>query len=398
LRDLEAALAAANEQIRGKDRTIEVLSAANSALTVANASLTATVAALSEIARVVTPAACALTFNDLWPSYEQSEKRKLASWNTTVGRWKHVCRHIGDRPVMATTLSTIQFYRDARVPEITCRKKPTSPTTRDREIELIRRMTHWAAVQRPPLIPRDPLAGFEREDLFEEANNVRRNVIEEDPDAPLSIEDLLSHANDLDEGYVLVAYDTGMRREELVLLEWSWIDRRERVIEIPAEVTKGGFGGRQVPISQRAIDAIDRLPRDFRRKSPWVFTNQRTGRHYHKDHISARFRELQERAGMSGPSGPPWLHDLRRSFITLTRRRGEDTMEIMEITGLHTTKAFTRYNIHARKDVIAVRDRIEKARQEEIDFFGRRRGPQRASAPADKASQRESNTDLLKNC
>lgn len=332
-----------------------------------------------------------LTFNEMWPSYEQSEKRKLASWNTTEGRWKHVSRHIGARRVMATTMATIEFYRDARVPEITCRNTPTTATTRDREIELIRRMTHWASIQTPPLIPSDPLAGIDREDLFEQKSNVRRNVIEEDPAAPLALEDLLAHGDVLDHAVVLVAFDTGMRRDELVRLEQGWIDRRARVIEIPPEVTKGGFGGRQLPISQRALDAIDALPRDFVHKSPWVFTNPKRGKHYHKDYISERFRRLQERAGMTGPSGPPWLHDLRRSFITLTRRRGEDTIEIMEITGLHTLKAFTRYNIHARKDVIAVRDRIERARQEEIDFYGRRRGPRHADPPPTELEEKKIN-------
>lgn len=399
--DVEAALAAANEQIRDllAARLADAGVIAEQAKTIVGQRLTiatqaATIGILVERAgQGAAPPGFALTFSDLWPSYEQGEKRKLTSWNTVVGRGKHVLRHLGDRPVMATTLSTIQFYRDARIPEITCRNTPTSATTRDREIELIRRMTHWAATQKPALVPSDPLAGIDRDDLFEQKSNVRRNVIEEDPAATLSLDDLLHHADALDQAVVLTAYDTGMRRDELVRLEHAWIDRRARVIEIPPEVTKGGFGGRQLPISQRALDAIDALPRDFVHKSPWVFNNPKRGKHYHKDYISERFRRLQERVGMTGPSGPPWLHDLRRSFITLTRRRGEDTIEIMEIAGLHTLKAFQRYNIHARKDVIAVRDRIEKARQEEIDFFGKRRGPKRAASPRHSEELKKGNTE-----
>lgn len=85
-----------------------------------------------------------------------------------------------------------------------------------------------------------------------------------------------------------------------------------------------------------------------------------------------------EAPAVVGPSGPPWLHDLRRSFITLARRRGEETTNIMAASGHKTMAAFQRYNIHARKDALLVRDRVEAARAHELAALEERRGPQRS--------------------
>lgn len=352
-----------------------------------------------------------LTWADLWKIFEQDGGgENLESWNTVLGRAKHIVRIIGAVPVMDTTIVNVRTYRATRKAEFTVRKTLTSPKTRNNEIELIRHMSRWASRQKPPLIPSDPLAGYDREELFEPVNNVRRNVVEDDPHAQLSIADLLDHGDEMDRAMVLVAHRSGMRRAEIALLERSWIDRRPgpdrkpmRIIEIPPGIAKGRKGkkeGRQTWISVEALEAIDRytstLPFPLQRRGVWVFINPRTGKHYHKDHLTVRFKRLQERAGMSGPSGPPWLHDLRRSFITLARRRGEETTNIMAASGHSTMAAFQRYNIHARRDALAVRDRVEHARETELTALAEmRRGPQRATGSVDVGDV--ANPDLEKN-
>lgn len=352
-----------------------------------------------------------LTWRDLWTIYEQeADSANLESWNTVTGRAKHIVRIIGAVQVMDTTIVHVRTYRAQRKAEFTCRKTLTSAKTRNNEIELIRHMSRWASRQRPPLIPSDPLAGYEREELFEPLNNVRRNVVEDDPHAQLSLADLMDHGDEFDRALVLVAHSSGMRRAEIVLLERSWIDRRPgpdrkpmRIVEIPPGIAKGRKGkkdGRQTWISEEALHAIDTytstLPFTLQRRGVWVFMNPRTGRHYHKDHLTERFRRLQERAGMSGPSGPPWLHDLRRSFITLARRRGEETTNIMAASGHSTMEAFQRYNIHARRDALVVRDRVDAARDRELTALAEmRKGPQRASAQ--NVESEAPTTDIEKN-
>lgn len=335
----------------------------------------------------VPPPKSLLTWRQLWEPYAEAEHEKLASWDTVVGRWRHIDQHIGGDCVMDGTIHTLRRYRGVRAKELTPYKRPTTATTRNREIEVILRMARWASRQKPPLIPHNPFAGLEREDVFEAVENVRRNIVEDDPEAQLSIWNLLEGADPFECALVLVDHSSGMRRRELALLERAWIDWGERIIEIPPGVAKGRRGqrpGRQTFIRQDALDAIEAywetLPFPHRYRSPFVFCNPRTGGHYSYGHLSVRFRALRDRRGFIGPSGPVTLHDAgRRSFITLHRRRGEDISNIMKASGHKTQSAFDRYNIHALKDTIAVRDRIEAARERELAAKKiQRRGPVRS--------------------
>ena len=409
-----AITAALVEALQAEIRSLrsEILSkdAQNAALTAALTQLTAVIEKLST--RVDAPPNTALThpltWNELWKAYEDDgEAKKNAAWNTAEGRWrKHLGPHFGAERVMTTILSSIKGYRRKRAEEFTIRKKLTAPATRNREIELLRSVAAWGRRQNPPLIPADPFDSLSRDDLFEPEENIRLNVVEDDPQATMSIEDLLRYGNELDCALVLMAHSSGMRRGELAIGECDWLDLRPdrngkplRIVQIPPGVSKGRRGkklGRQTFISEAALGAYLRyrktLPFPLQRRGRFWFMNTTEkfyGEHLHPDTLTQRFKELQERAGLSGPSGPPWLHDLRRSFITLARRRGEDTSNIMEASGHLTAQAFNRYDIHARKDAIAVRDRVDQARAAELAaLLEQRRALYEASTGVDSGEDR----------
>lgn len=329
-------------------------------------------ARLEEIAQFVrglgTDRTAPINWRQLVEVYRKSEVHmQLGSWATILGRLEHIDRILGRRPVAETTIAWVWEYRVQRAQEVTKRGRPTTPATRNREIEYIRRLTRWGSIQIPPLLARDPLAPYKREMFFEEENNIRRNVVEEIDGEPLLLEDLLKHGDDLDRALVLVAYDSGMRRKELACMEHSWI-HRGRLIEIPPGITKGRKGrkpGRITITSERALEAIARW-REYHRHPVWVFPSRNGKTHLHPDTLTQRFTELQERAGMSGPSGPTWLHDLRRSFITVLVRRGEDTRAVMDLSGHHTLKAFDRYNIRSHRNYLAIQARVAAARLAEL--------------------------------
>jgi len=334
-----------------------------------------------------------LTWAELWTHYSEFEAGKLGSWTTVQGRAKHVLRIIGHLRVAESTMHTVRHYREVRKTETTIRKKLTTPTTRNREIELILRMSRWASRQKPPLLQANPFAGYERGDLFEAIENVRLNVIEDNREGSLTLEDLLADADLFERALVLVAHSSGMRRRELALMQRAWIDRRPgpdgqplRIVRIPPGISKGKKGerkGRSTILSEEALQAIDdywqTLPFPHRYRNPYVFVSPKTWTHYEPGHLTVRFRALAERRGMVGPSGALWLHDCRRSFITLPRRRGEDTRNIMQMSGHATATAFERYDIYSNIDTIVVRDRMEDAREKErLALEEQRRGPQRA--------------------
>jgi len=337
-----------------------------------------------ELARLsISPKRCDLTWRGLIAAYRDHEQhRQLASWATIEGRLHHIDRILGERETMQADVKLIAAYRNQRARELTIRKKLTTPGTRNREIEYIRRLTRWGATRNPPLLPYDPLASIEREFFFEaDENSWRRNIVEEVPRELLTLDVFLSFGDDLDRALVLVAYDSGMRRREIALLEHDWIDREGLLINIPAGICKGRRGKkpeRTTVIKPRTLDAIDALPADER----WVFRSTRTKGHLHPDTLTSRFTALQRRASAAGPSGPPWLHDLRRSFITLTRRRGGDSQEIMALVGQTSTRAYVRYNVRTRKDLLVLRRRLEDAWAAELAELrsSQRRGPHRAKS------------------
>jgi integrase len=342
--------------------------------------------------------ASTLTWRDAWEYYDDDASERVSSLNTDRGRWKHIDRHLGGEAVAETTVDTLKAYRKERKAEFTKRKTLTTPKTRNNEIELMRRMSRL--LHRRKKTPSDPFSLMTQAEIFEPVENVRRNVVEDDPNATLTLDQLTNIGDELDRALVLVAHSSGMRRGEIAALEWDWIDRTPdkegrplRIVRIPPGISKGKKGkreGRETWISVDALAAINAyrktLPFPLQRRAVHVFINARTGKdgrpgkywgkHLHKDYLTERFERIRERAEAIGPSGPVWLHDLRRSFITLARRRNEDTSNVKQASGHTTDAAFDRYDIHARQDVIATRDRVEAARDADLAAISaQRKGP-----------------------
>lgn len=352
-----------------------------------------------------------LTWAELWPMYWDAVVNNLDSWKGVRSVGKHIVRLLGSKPVMETTVQLVRWYRATRKAEPIIggrgKGKLPKPKTIDNEIIILRRVTKWAGQQRPALLPSDPLGSAQQSELLENAPNIRLNVVDDDPDAPLSLAQFIRHGDEFDRAMVLVAHSSGMRRREIALFDTTWVDRRPgrdgkplRLVMIPPGISKGRRGhkkGRITIVSEDALAAIDEyrrtLPLLNQRRGGPVFVNADTGRGYHPDTLTARFKALQERAGATGPSGPVWLHDLRRSFITLARRRGEDAVNVMQLAGHTTLQSQERYHVRSLREAISIRDRIEAARAAELEALANeRRGPQRVGV--DKSDREENKRQL----
>jgi len=338
-----------------------------------------------------------LTWVQLWTVYEPREVHKLGSPAVQRSMGKHLCRLLGAELVSTMSTERAFQYRQQRKGELTPRRRPPCDKTINNEVILIRRLTRWAANHRPPLIERDPIGGVPEGDLLVPVDNVRLNVVDDRAGSELSLAQLLARADLLERAMVLIAHSSGIRRRELALLELGWIDRDLRVLTVPPGIAKGRKGkkpGRMTIISAAAIDALDEyratLPGSAR-ATRWAFVNPRRTRHYGPDFFTSRFGKLERRVGADGPSGPTWLHDLRRSFVTLARRRGEDAIRVMKLAGHATLESQQRYHVESLEEVLLSRDRIEAARA-----AATRRGPHRAPAPAATENVGEEATDNSK--
>lgn len=141
---------------------------------------------------------------------------------------------------------------------------------------------------------------------------------------------------------IALAYYTGMRRGEILALEWSMVDlKKTQHIYLPESITKTDRA-REIPVSDPLKQILDKLPRGL-----------------HDDHVILRrgkplkdIRTACEKAwaaagiewGRTDNHGERCLHDFRQTFATNMRRAGVDREVIKRITGHETDIMFSRYN------------------------------------------------------
>ena len=130
---------------------------------------------------------------------------------------------------------------------------------------------------------------------------------------------------------------TGMRREELVWLEWEDVDLKRRRITIQAKtdfVTKSGKA-RVVGISTRLAKIAARIKRDGR----YVFGG--ASPLMKGDGIGHAFKKLAKKAGL--PSSIT-LHSLRHTYITHLMEAGVNPRRVQELAGHKIFETTWRYS------------------------------------------------------
>ncbi len=238
----------------------------------------------------------------------------------------------GLRPSLKLNVGDVDAFRTKRFAEKTRLGRAPAPATLDKEVELLKRMLNYA--ERCGKIDRNPIA---KASLLRRSN-VRRSVIDEEAFARL-----LAAADEPLRPILLVAYDTGMRKAEILNLRWSAVDLQARTFRLYAEDTKTEEA-RTIYLTERVLGALRALPRAIA-DGP-VFMNPSTGEAWKE--IRFMFRRALRRAGLPTDL---WFHDLRRSFVTNARRRGVAESVVMRLSGHKTRAVFDRYNVVEDADV-----------------------------------------------
>jgi len=269
---------------------------------------------------------------DAWELYEPISRRDNDSWQSEQARARCILQHLGDRLVAKLNVGDVDAYRAKRFAEKTRMGRAPAPATLDKEVELLKRMLNYA--ERCAKIDRNPIA---KASLLRKSN-VRRLVIDEEAFARL-----LAAADEALRPILVVAYETGMRKAEILNLRWSAVDLNARSIRLHAEDTKTEEA-RTIYLTERVLAALKDLPRSIT-DGP-VFMNPRTGESFKE--IRFMFQRAVKRAGLPADL---WFHDLRRSFVTNARRRGVAESVVMRMSGHKTRAVFDRYNVVEDADV-----------------------------------------------
>jgi integrase len=287
------------------------------------------------------------TVRQLWAEYEPITKRDNDSWQSDVGRAAHLVRFLGDRRASRLTRGDVEEYRTKRQAETTRRGGAPAPGTLDREVELLKRLLNYAAACGQ--IPQNPIA---RVKLLR-VPNVRRVVLDDE-----AFERLRAKAEPWLRPILLVAFDTGMRKSEVLNLRWSQLDLKAGAVRLEAEDTKTEEP-RVVYLTERVLQTLAEQPRLLH--AQFVFVNPGTGKPWQD--MQGAVERARKAAGLEGI----WVHDLRRSFVTLARRSGLPESVVARFSGHRTAAVFKRYNIVEEQDLKAAVEVLNRARKDAND-------------------------------
>lgn len=142
----------------------------------------------------------------------------------------------------------------------------------------------------------------------------------------------------------------GLRRGELVLLQWDdvrWTDRVlvvRRALSDGVEVLPKSGRARYVPLADQALAALERLSRrgDFTQADDYVFINA-VGGHLDPSALRRRYVRVRDNAGLP----PLRFHDLRHTAGSLLVRH-MDPASVKDILG-HADLARTERYLHAQR-------------------------------------------------
>jgi integrase len=281
------------------------------------------------------------TVDDAWRAYEPKGRRDNDAWQTDRGRAAHLLRLLGAKQAKRLTAQEVEAYRTARLGELTRRKAPPTAATLDREVELLKRILNHA-VSRGEL-EKNPLAGVK---LLRKPN-VRRLVVDEEEFARL-----FEASEEALRPILLVAFDTGMREREILNLRWEQVSLKEGTITLLPQETKEE-DARTIVLTTRLRAALSALPRGLP-QTP-LFQNPRTGRPWQD--VRKVFRRARQKAGLAQGL---WFHDLRRSFVTRSRKAGIPESVVMRMSGHRTRAVFERYNVVNVDDVREAARRLDE--------------------------------------
>jgi integrase len=256
----------------------------------------------------------------------------LYIWEKVID--KNVRPHFGSIKAARLTTGMMDAYRQQR------KEAGASHTTVNRELALVRMAFHVGRKRTPPkvyLVPYFPM-------VIE--TNVRKGFLTDAQYAGLR-DELPRELRAL----FVTAYLTGIRKGELLAIQWHQVDFEASIITLEKGETKNK-DARSVPILSGDMSDLLHAARTAHPSAQYVFN--REGERI-KDFRRA-WADACNRAGV----GDLQFHDLRRTAVRNMRRAGVPQVIRMKISGHKTDSMERRYNITDVEDLNIARELMER--------------------------------------
>lgn len=230
---------------------------------------------------------------------------------------------ISEQSLISINGQTIAEWRDCRLQEVSSSTTRRELTILSHVFEVAIKEWNYPLLGNPVKMIRRPIDSSPRE---------RR--LKSDEEQRL-LEKCKSYRSPWLYPLVVFAIETGMRRGEILSLDWDRVDLPMRTASLSD--TKNG-DARTVPLSTKAVTTLKSLPRSIDGR---VFPLKANA-------VNLAWQRIRKRAGL----GDLRFHDLRHETVSRLFEKGLNPIEVSSISGHKTLQMLKRYT-HLRAEDLA---------------------------------------------
>ena len=273
-------------------------------------------------------------FADTFIKTHSELNKRPASVRGDINSLKHLKPYFKNKYLSAITPEFVEGYKASR-------KGQVSPASINRELALLK--TIMAKAVEWKRIAVNPIAGKAVKKFDEGEQEMRFLTTDE-------ARRLVDAATGPLKPFLIIALNTGMRRNEILTLRWENLDIDKGEIVVRPEVSKSKRR-RVVPMNEEVAAALLKIEK----RGPYVFFNQETKKNIQD--IKGPFLTAKTKAKIKGRLR---VHDLRHTAASWMVADGTDIMTIKEILGHASVVTTQRYCHPTRESKLLAVSRLSK--------------------------------------